>query len=176
MRKSTDKASLLSLMEYLGQRVEGSGRVYLIGGMSVLLLGWRDYTIDVGLALHPEPPGIFDVIKLAKEEFGVNIEVAAPDQFIPALPDWELRSPFIRRFGKIDYFHYDFYSQALSKLSRAHGNDLADVRAMHRQGLITPDELLRLFESIEPRLKFYTQIHEENFKSRVREMVRELEQ
>lgn len=176
MRKSTDKASLLSLMEYLGQRAEGSGRVYLVGGTSAVLLGWRDCTIDVDLALDPEPPGIFDLIKLAKEALRVNIEVAAPDHFIPALPDWELRSPFIRRFGKIDYFHYDFYSQALSKLSRAHGNDLADVRAMHRQGRITPDELLRLFELIEPRLKFYTQIHEESFKRRVCEMVRELGQ
>lgn len=174
MRNLADGSMVRSTMEYLGQRVEGPGRVYLVGGTSAVLLGWREHTIDVDLALQPEPRGIYDVIKLAKEALGVNIEVAAPDHFIPALPDWELRSPFIRRYGKIDYFHYDFYSQALSKLSRFHGCDLDDVRAMHRQGLITPAELLRFYERIEPRLKFYPQVHQENFKMRVHEMVREL--
>lgn len=176
MRDLTDGSMVRSVMEYLGQRVKGPGRVYLVGGTSAVLLGWREHTIDVDLALQPEPRGIFDVIKQAKEALGVNIEVAAPDHFIPALPDWEGRSPFICRCGRIDYFHYDFYSQALSKLCRSHRCDLEDVRAMHRQGLVGPAELLRFFEQIEPRLKLYTQVHEKNFRVRVHEMVRELEQ
>ena len=176
MRDLTDGSMVRSVMEYLGQRVKGPGRVYLVGGTSAVLLGWREHTIDVDLALQPEPCGIYDVIKQAKEALGVNIEVAAPDHFIPALPDWERRSPFICRYGKIDYFHYDFYSQALSKLCRSHRCDLEDVRAMHRQGLVAPADLLRFFEQIEPRLRLYTQVHEENFKMRVHEMVRELGQ
>ena len=176
MRSLADESMVRSLMEFLGERVKGTGRLYMVGGTSAVLLGWREHTIDMDLALHPEPPGIYEAIELAKEALGVNVEVAAPDHFIPALPDWELRSPFICRYGKIDYSHYDFYGQALSKLCRAHGCDLEDVRAMHRQGLVTPAELLRFFERIEPRLKRYPQVHEENFKMRVHEMVRELGQ
>lgn len=174
MRNLADGSMVRSTMEYLGQRVEGPGRVYLVGGTSAVLLGWREHTIDVDLELQPEPHGIYDVIKLAKEALGVNIEVAAPNRFIPALPDWELRSPFICCNGKIDYYHYDFYGQALSKLCRSHACDLEDVRKMHRQGLITPSELLRFYERIEPRLKFYPQVREEDFKMRVHAMVREL--
>ena len=176
MRSLADESMVRSLMEFLGERVRGTGRLYMVGGTSAVLLGWRQHTIDVDLALHPEPPGIYEAIELAKEALGVNVEVAAPDHFIPALPDWELRSPFIGRYGKIDYFHYDFYGQALSKLCRAHGCDQDDVRAMHSQGLVTPAELLRFFERIEPRLKRYPQVRKENFKMRVHEMVRELGQ
>lgn len=176
MRNLADGSMVRSLMEYLGQRVDGPARVYLVGGTSAVLLGWREHTIDVDIALRSEPRGVYDAIKLAKEALGVNIELAAPDRFIPALPDWESRSPFIRCFGKIDYYHYDFYSQALSRLSRGHGCDLDDVRAMHRQGLITPAELVRFFEQIEPRLEFYPQVRKEDFKARVQAMVRELGQ
>ena len=57
----------------------------------------------------------------------MNIELAAPDQFIPELPEWRDRSQFIESIGKVDFYHYDFYSQALAKLERGHDRDLKDV-------------------------------------------------
>jgi hypothetical protein len=55
-----------------------------------------------------------------------NIELAAPDDFIPPLPGWEEWSIFIARRGKIDFYHYDLYAQALAKIERGHARDLAD--------------------------------------------------
>lgn len=41
MRNLADGSMVRSTMEYLGQRVEGPGRVYLVGGTSAVLLGRR---------------------------------------------------------------------------------------------------------------------------------------
>lgn len=78
--------------------------------------------------------GIFEAIRDAKELLKLNIELACPDDFIPPLPDWESRSQFIVRFGSIDFCHYDFYAQALSKIARGHVRDLADVQSMFDHG------------------------------------------
>ena len=39
----------------------------------------------------------------------MNVELASPSDFILPLPGWEERSVFIERFGKVSFFHYDFY-------------------------------------------------------------------
>ena len=65
-----------------------------------------------------EPVGIFDVLRRLKEELEINIELASPDDFIPALDGWQGRSVFIARHARIDFFHYDFYAQALAKIER----------------------------------------------------------
>jgi hypothetical protein len=54
MRAETDKAKLESFMTALGQRVRGEGRIYLTGGATAVLHGWRPMTID--LKPDPEPP------------------------------------------------------------------------------------------------------------------------
>lgn len=36
-------------MQCLGQAVTSEGRVYFTGGVSAVLLGWRETTIDVDL-------------------------------------------------------------------------------------------------------------------------------
>jgi len=62
---------------------------------------------------------------------------------------------------------YDFYGQALAKLERAHGRDLADVREMRRRGLIEPDKLRAFFEQIEPMLYRYPAIQPPAFRKQV---------
>ena len=98
-----------------------------------------------------------------KDRLGVNIELAAPDQFIPALPDWQGRSLFIGRFGKLDFYHYDPYSQALAKLERGHPRDLEDVDSMFRDGLIKSDRLQEFFEAIRGDLIRYPSIEQSAF-------------
>src|SRR5438046_254109 len=49
MRGETDKAKLLRFMAALGERVRGEGTVYLTGGATAVLHGWRAATIDVDL-------------------------------------------------------------------------------------------------------------------------------
>lgn len=155
-------------MAELGRWATGPGRVYLVGGASALLEGWRSSTVDVDLKLDPEPPGIFEAIARVKDELDVNVELASPDQFLPALPDWQARSRFIERHGQVEFFHYDFRSQALSKLARAHDRDLLDVGAMLDRGLVAPEELLADLDRILPQLVRYPALDPDTLATRVR--------
>ena len=67
--------------------------------------------------------------QILKDRLDVNIELASPDDFIPALPGWQERSTFIAQVGKVTFLHYDFYAQALAKIERGHDFDLSDVRS-----------------------------------------------
>lgn len=93
-----------------------------------------------------------------KEEIDINIELASPDQFVPALPGWQDRSRFIARHGLLDFLHYDFYGQALSKLERDHPRDRIDVACMKRVGLVRADRLRELFAAVEGQLIRYPAI------------------
>ena len=152
MRSQASADKIIALMEALGREVTGSGRIYLTGGASALLHGWRDSTVDVDLKADPEPPGWFEAIATLKDKLDVNIELAAPDQFIPALPGWRDRSRHIAQHGRLEFYHYDFYSQALAKLERGHARDLADVQAMLERQFIAPAQLWELFLAVEPLL------------------------
>jgi hypothetical protein len=74
---------------------------------------------------------------------------------VPALRGWEERSPFVAREGVISFHHFDFYTQALSKLERAHHKDLLDVDSMVRDGLVEPRRLLVLFNEVAQLLYKY---------------------
>jgi hypothetical protein len=160
-------------MEGLGRHARGPGRVYLTGGATALLEGWRASTVDVDLKLDPEPAGAFEAIAHLKDALDVNVELAAPDDFIPPLPGWRERSRFIERHGPVDFFHYDFRAQALSKLARGHARDLADVDAMLGRGLVTKDALREAFEAIVPALVRYPGIDAAAFRVRVERVVKD---
>lgn len=167
MRGLTDKLKLEQFMTSLGRHVNGPGRIYFSGGATAVLHGWRDMTIDVDLKADPEPLGFFEAIARLKDELDMNVELACPDQFIPALPGWEQRCMFIARHGLVDFYHYDPYGQALSKLQRGHDRDIADVHAMLRAGLINKNRLRELFEAIEPDLIRYPALHPPSFRETV---------
>lgn len=145
-------------MRELGRAAKGAGRIYLTGGTSAVLVGWRESTVDADLKLDPEPAGAFDAIRRLKDDLDVNVELASPEDFIPPLPGWRDRSQFIDRHGQVDFFHYDFCAQALSKIQRGHDRDLADAREMIQRGLVDPAQLLQLFADIESDLLRYPAI------------------
>jgi hypothetical protein len=163
MRSLADKDRLESFCAALGKHVRGSGRIYLVGGATAVLHGWRDTTIDIDLKAHPEPAGLFEAIQSLKEALDINIELASPDLFIPEVPGWEERSPYIARHGQLDFHHYDPYSQALAKIERGHPRDTHDCAAMVASGLIDPMRLQALFETIKPALIRHPSIHPEVF-------------
>lgn len=171
MRASTDATKLRRLLDRLGADSKSDGVIYVTGGGSAVLYGWRSTTVDVDLKLDPEPAGVFDAIRRLKDELDINIELAAPDQFIPPPPGWRERSVFIGRFGKVDFYHFDFYAQALAKIERGHERDLADVDAMARAGLIEMPRLLELFDAIEPQLDRYPGVDPGAFRAKVHEAV-----
>ena len=167
MRTTSDAAKITRLMQGLGRLARGPGRVYLVGGASAVTLGWRAATIDADLKLDPEPEGIFEAISKLKEELDMNVELAAPDDFIPPVPGWRQRSSFIARHGQVDFFHYDFYGQALAKIERGHAMDLEDVRQMIGRGLIDKEDLVRRFDAIAPDIVRYPAIEPDAFRAKV---------
>lgn len=152
MRAAADIAKIHAFMAALGAAAKSPGRIYLTGGATALLHGWRASTVDVDLKADPEPQGMFEAIAHLKDALDVNVELAAPDQFIPALPGWRERSSFIATHGSVEFFHYDLYSQALAKLQRGHERDFADAQAMVARGLVEPMKLQERFAAIEPAL------------------------
>lgn len=169
MRAETDRAKLQAFMVALGRRVRGRGCIYLTGGATAVLHGWRPMTIDIDLKPDPEPPGLFEALATLKDELDINVELASPDHFIPALPGWRERSLFIARHGMVEFHHYDPYGQALSKLQRRHDRDLQDVRSFWRADLIHKDRLWELFTLIKPELIRYPAIDPASFEAAVRE-------
>jgi len=171
MRPLADRPRVERFMEALGDAARSPARAYLTGGATAVLEGWRGSTIDVDLKFVPDQDELLRAIPRLKEEIGINVELAAPDQFIPELPGWRERSRFIRQVGQLSFFHYDFYAQALAKLERGHDKDLSDVSRMMSEGRIEPNELLRLFGEIEPRLHRYPAIDPATFRRSVEEFV-----
>ena len=167
MRAETDRAKLEAFMVALGKRVRGQGRVYLTGGATAVLHGWRPMTIDIDLNPDPEPAGFFEAVAALKDELDINVELASPDDFIPALPQWRERSLFIGRHGNVEFYHYDPYGQALSKLQRRHDRDLQDARSLCKAGLVNKERLLALFNGIKPQLLRYPAIDPASFETAV---------
>lgn len=155
MRQVADASRIRAVLERLGRATSGKVRIYLTGGATAVLHGWRASTIDLDLKLVPDDDSLLRAMQRLKEELRVNLELAAPDQFIPPLPGWEERSLFIEQVGSVAFYHYDPYSQTLAKIERGHEQDLDDARRMVSTGLVEPDRLMRLFEAIEPRLYRY---------------------
>ena len=171
MRSLTDASRVRAFMEAFARRVRGPGRVYLVGGATAVLHGWRATTVDIDLKMEPEPAGAFEAIAAIKDELDVNVELAAPDQFIPPLPQWQTRSVFIARYESVEFFHYDPASQALAKLERGHARDLDDVHAMVDRGLVTRQALELGFEQIRSGLERYPGIDPDSFEQKVRAFV-----
>ena len=91
------------------------------------------------------------------------------------MPGWRERSPLIARYGAVDFFHYDFYGQALAKIERGHSTDLDDVQAMVERGLIDLDELTRLFERVSGDLLRYPAIDEQALRAKLARVVARLQ-
>ncbi len=173
MRRLADAARVESFLEKLSQQARSPIRLYLAGGATAVLRGWRATTIDVDLKLVPEADELLRAIPRLKEELEINVELASPDQFIPALPGWQERSLFVKQLGNLSIYHLDPYSQALAKIERGHAQDLADARAMVVDGLVEPTRLVELFEQIEPRLYRYPAIDPPAFRRAVQDFLGE---
>lgn len=166
MRELTTKERVVEFMRSFGSQARTESRVYFTGGTTAVLMGWRESTIDIDLKFDPELDELFRAIPLIKEKLKINVELASPSDFIPKLPGWQDRCLYIAREGKVSFFHYDLYSQALAKIERGHDQDLLDVESMFNDGL-DRQKLLALFHEIEPVLYKYPAIDPVSFASNV---------
>jgi len=152
VREAADADRIRRFAKELGRSVPRGTRMYLTGGATAVLEGWRESPVDIDVRFEPDTDAALQRIKELKETLGVNVELASPLDFLPALPDWEARSPFRFREGDLEVFDFDPYSQALSKLERGFDLDLEDVQSMVRSGKVEPRKLRELFDAIEPDL------------------------
>jgi hypothetical protein len=167
MREPLSADKLRAFLRELGKRAKADGRVYLTGGATAVLLGWRSTTVDIDMKLVPDQDALLRALPELKESLRVNVELAAPSDFIPELPGWVDRSLFVSREGSLSVFHYDPYSQALSKIERGHRQDAADVSSLGAAGLIDPVRLEELFARIEPQLYRFPAIDPAAFRAAV---------
>ena len=171
MRELTTRQVVDRLITELGRRTKDPTEVFLTGGVTAVLYGWRTSTVDVDLKVVPSSDEILRAIVHLKDALRVNIELAAPDEFIPELPGWRERSVFVRTEGAVSFYHYDLYAQALAKIERGHTQDVIDVRHMLDDGLVDPQRLRGLFEDIEPQLYRFPAIDPPSFRRALEEAI-----
>jgi len=171
MREPVTATNLQVFMRALGASVRNPSRIFLAGGSTSVLLGWRNSTIDIDLKIIPESDEILRSLPRLKERLQLNIELASPDDFIPELPGWQERSRFIQQEGKLSFYHYDFYAQALAKIQRGHRTDLQDVDQLIQGRFVELDRLLELFSSIEDQIYRYPSLDAKSFRQAVERVV-----
>lgn len=164
MRALADANRIRAFMRALGGVAGSTARVYFTGGATAVLSDWRASTIDVDVKLVPDDDALLRAIPALKESLEINVELAAPDDFIPVRAGWEDRSPFIAREGKLFFHHFDLVAQALAKIERGHDQDRRDVLAMLRRGLIDAASVRTAFEAIEPQCYRYPAVDPAGFK------------
>jgi hypothetical protein len=164
VRSVSDRARIERVMEAFARAAGRPTTVYLVGGTTAVLVGWRTSTVDVDFVIQPEDDALLRALPALKDSLQVNLELASPLDFIPVPEGWEERSPLIRRIGDVSFRHFDPYAQVLAKLERGHAQDLMDAREMVGRGLVDAVRLREYFEMIEPRLYRFPAIDAPSFR------------
>jgi hypothetical protein len=145
-------------------------RVYLVGGGTAVLLGWRPSSVDADLFSDDED--VFRHIQEIKERLDVNIELTRPEHFVPPLPGSEERHVFVETIARTSFYHYDPYAQVLAKIVRGFGRDLDDARNFVSSGLVDPARLRQLVERIpEPAYARYPSLSPRAVRAAVKEFL-----
>lgn len=150
-RLQVDQQRIDRFLQQLGRRFAKPGRVYLVGGTSLVYEGLRSQTLDIDLTFEiaPEDHALFiEVVRELKESLSLNIEEVSPADFIPLPAGYQDRSEYINRYGQLDVFHFDLYSTALSKIARGTEEDFADVFSLLKSDRLDMDTLTQLFNEI----------------------------
>lgn len=148
MRQSVGQQEIEQFLVQIG-RTRRAGRLYLVGGAALVHRGIRPgRTLDIDIQITVDPANLADQIAQLKQRLNMNIEFASPGDFMPLPTQWEARSQFIKRYGQVDVFYFDWYSLALSKTQRASQQDIIDAQLLARQGFIDVAELDRLYQDV----------------------------
>lgn len=153
MRAPADRERIERFLTRLGALTHEPGRLYRVGGTTMVYEGFRATTIDIDLLVEAgDPSPIIAAIRSLKDALDINVEFASPRDFIPLPAGWRERGIYVGRFGALDVFHFDLYSVALSKIERGTERDFQDVIALVRSGRIDLIELDAAFHEILPRV------------------------
>lgn len=148
MRTTLEVDGLRALMRELACSVRGSRsyRVFLVGGGTAVLEGWRSSTIDADL--FSDQDEVFHDIQQIKERLQLNVEFARPEDFVPPLAGSDQRHVFIEAVGNVSFFHYDPYAQMFSKVVRGFARDIVDAKNFLTSGMVDADRFRALVSEI----------------------------
>jgi hypothetical protein len=150
--------ALEDFLEQLGRCYHHPGRLFLVGGSSLILTAAKVSTLDIDLQFDVADEyhdAFIRCLRLVSRQQGIPVEQASPDQFIPLPKGYADRHQFIGRYGSLDVFHFDYYSVALSKLSRGNEKDFDDVVQMVRQNLIALSRLQDYYREVLPQFESF---------------------
>ena len=142
-------------LQALGDRFRKPGRVYLVGGTTIVMEGLKKQSTDVDLTYQIDAndhDAFLKAIRELKDQLSINIEEASPADFIPLPKGAFDRAIYVGRFGQLDVFHFDLYSVALGKIGRGSEEDFNDVLALVKAKRIDLSTLEKYFDEIRPRL------------------------
>ena len=91
MRDLADQTKIVTFMRTFGRLAKSETEVFFTGGVTAVLVGWRDSTVEIDLKMIPELDELFRGIPEIKETQKLNVELASPPDFIPELPGWRDR-------------------------------------------------------------------------------------
>lgn len=148
MRDKLTRESLRALMHELSRSAgkDGDYRVYLVGGATAVLEGWRASSVDADL--HASRDDIFRDVQAIKERLHLNIELFRPEHFVPPLDGSADRHAFIETMGRVSFYHYDPYAQLFSKIVRGFDRDLADARSFVKSRMVDIEQFRELVRAI----------------------------
>jgi Nucleotidyltransferase of unknown function (DUF6036) len=176
-RPPVDRDRIEQFLRRLGERFRKPGRVYLVGGTSMVFEGFREQSIDIDLTfevMSSDHSEMIQAIRELKEQLALNVEEVSPGDFIPLAEGYRERAVFVGRYGQLDIYHFDFYATALSKIARGTEEDLHDVLALLRAGRVEWDLLERYFEEIRSRVSAESLKQDVNQFNRNLEIVQQL--
>ncbi len=148
MRGRLTRESLRALMRELARSAgkDGHYSVYMVGGVTAVLEGWRGSSVDADL--YAPRDDIFRDVQAIKERLRLNIELVRPEDFVPPLEGSADRHIFIETVGRVSFYHYDPCAQLLSKIVRGFERDLVDARSFVSSGMVDIKQFRRLVRSI----------------------------
>lgn len=149
MRRLATAERIRTFIRRLAPSAKAPTTLYVTGGATAVLLGWRDATVDIDIKLVPDDGSVLRGVPPLKEALELNVELASPDLFLPVRDGWQDRSPWETKSGPLAVRHFDLTAQALGKLERSHARDLIDVAEMFRRGYVTRASLTAELDAIE---------------------------
>jgi hypothetical protein len=90
MRSLADRERIGRLIQAIGNAAEHRTQIYLLGGTTAVLMGWRSTTVDVDFVMRPEDDAILRALPGIKETLQINIETASPLVWRDVFPCMEL--------------------------------------------------------------------------------------
>jgi hypothetical protein len=152
--KNAAKEDIEKFLDALGRIFRKPGWLYLAGGAALVHMGLRSgSTLDIDVVIETTAEDeMVKAIRQLVEQMQLNIEFSSPGDFIPLPSQWMVHAKHIGRYGSLDAFYFDFYSLALSKISRGNDRDLIDVKLLVQQKVITVEELDAVYQEVLPRM------------------------